>query len=258
MKTFISKHSPAIKFKSSESRFSIFLKSVKYTVVLSLIAFLSFAAYATFDSAGGWIWDNAESITAAKLNQLLPKSGGTVSGVLQVNNVIKVCDTGGANCKSIVPSNAQSATMQHHFLLTRNTYDGNLGGLAGADEKCLNEVNSEAWKGKDITRNYAAEEVKAWVCTGTTCGNLQPSSTYTYGRLGDNTVGGAIFTTDVGSTADVGTTIWNPNNSVFGTVSTYAWTNRGYSGTKYMMATPNAAFNHCNSWTSTSDSGYYG
>src|SRR6185436_2727999 len=81
------------------------------------------------------------------------------------------------------------------FVLSGGTYPANLGGLSAANAMCLNDLQNNSWLGR-ANANLNATTVKAFLCTGSTCNNLYPSTTYTFASASSPAFGGATFTTD--------------------------------------------------------------
>ncbi|MFH1642947.1 MAG: GLUG motif-containing protein [Nanoarchaeota archaeon] len=97
----------------------------------------------------------------------------------------------------------------NYFALSYGVYTGNLlsyaqnnlgytgqSGLEAADKICLNEVNSHPFKGKPNEYLFTQDQVHAFLCDSAGCFDLQPYTTYTFAKLGSDSVGGATFTTD--------------------------------------------------------------
>lgn len=148
-----------------------------------------------------------------------------------------------------------------YFALTKTTYTGNLGGLAGANAACLEELQSQPWylKGK---LSVSATNVRAFLCDGTSCNNFQPNTKYEFVGLGASPFGGsggAFFYTDASGNAPNSPGSWGNTN----TVSHYTywgnstwWTGRG-TGTAVSMPTTTSGL-HCTNWGSTAGNGTNG
>ena len=143
------------------------------------------------------------------------------------------------------------------FVMTETTYDGNLGGLAGANAKCLTELTTKTnWMGYATALangQLVADKVKAWLCPSTSsvaCQEGVPLTTYYFARVGDSSVGGANFTT-----ASTGR---GPNNTLSWSAYNYFnWSNRYWANRTpgsdsvwqdggYNVTAP------CSTWTSNS------
>lgn len=165
-------------------------------------------------------------------------------------------------CSCDVSGGGGGGPTDGYLVLTSATWNGNLGGRAGADAKCLSDLQANDWKGK-ATAALTAGNVKALICDSTTCNTAQPNTVYAYARSGSTTAGGATFTTNgIGVGPLEGGTQWS-NATRFG-VSVHAWTNRqdaGDSDTEWGN-TPDVgdADRNCNNWTSASSAydGQYG
>jgi hypothetical protein len=89
-------------------------------------------------------------------------------------------------------------------VLTSTTYNGNLGGLSGANSKCLTELTTNTtWKYYAAANSAGllnSTHVKAWLCydqdASGTCQNLTLNTQYYFAKVGNATDGGASFTTD--------------------------------------------------------------
>lgn len=148
-----------------------------------------------------------------------------------------------------------------YFALTKKTFTGNMGGLAGANAACLEEVQSQPWfqKGK---LSVNATNVRAFLCDSTTCNNFQANTKYEFvglGALSFGAAGGAFFYTDASGNAPNVPGAWG--NA--GTVSSYVfwgqttwWTGRG-TGTAASMSTTTSG-QHCSNWGATTGNGTQG
>lgn len=155
-----------------------------------------------------------------------------------------------------------------YFVLSKNKWKGNLGGISGADAKCLNDLTSNDWKDKSdaVSRGLlTASNVKSFICDNSTC-NIMPQGAYKTARSGSITTGGTTFYVDGNGFGPYmsGAPVWS-TGAYFGVADKY-WT--GYTVVQQSNgATANtmdpgfwapAPWNdHCNKWTS-SDSGDVG
>lgn len=118
-----------------------------------------------------------------------------------------------------------------YFVLSAGTWNGNLGGRAGADSKCLSDLTTYDWlnKADAVSRGLlTSTKVKAFLCTNTTaasCNQALPLVTYTFAVSDSPAIGGATFTTDSDSRGPANTQNWTGVN-YFGTDARY-WSNRG-------------------------------
>ncbi len=130
----------------------------------------------------------------------------------------------------------------HMFLLTKNTYDGDLGGMSGANQICLNEVNDYDWKGKPEGATFSSTEVKAFLCSTSTCTNLLPDTEYRFGVIDSPDLGGDSFMTDSFGRGPDNQEKWGTNTKFFpcppgGPCPTW-WSNRGSASTSRWKTTP--------------------
>lgn len=147
---------------------------------------------------------------------------------------------------------------QGYFVLASGTYTGNLSGLAGADTICLNDLNTNDWMGKSSAGPLTAGRVKAFLCDGTTCNNLAPSTQYYFARSNVPTTGGDSFTTDATGRGPGDTNSWSGATRL-GIIANL-WMNRHENGTaSYWENEPETYGNHCTGWTVSSGvNGEYG
>lgn len=146
-----------------------------------------------------------------------------------------------------------------YFVLTGATWDGNLGGLAGANEKCLAELTDHPWKGKTNAPALTSDSVKAFLCSSTECQNLLPYTEYKFAVARNPWLGGARFMTDVNGVGPDNLDNWN-DTSHFGTVDVNYWTNRARGTQTYWYNSPEGAAYSCVDWTNANagGSGLYG
>jgi hypothetical protein len=124
-----------------------------------------------------------------------------------------------------------------YFVMSKNQWNGNLGGAAGADAKCLTELTTYNWKGyaeANARGILTSGKVHAWICDGegigggTGCNNLNANTTYYFANANDSTKGGNRFTTDGNGVGPGDLADWS-QASYFGGSYTY-WSGR-YQGT---------------------------
>ncbi|PIS10673.1 MAG: hypothetical protein COT73_08065 [Bdellovibrio sp. CG10_big_fil_rev_8_21_14_0_10_47_8] len=143
-------------------------------------------------------------------------------------------------------------TAKPYFILTSNIssngYGGNFGGLSGANNVCLTNLQANDFMGKGYAMVDAAH-VKAFLCDDSTCNNLNASTTYYMGQAGSPTDGGSSFTTS-GTGSGPGTTVsWN-TASYFGTTAGNYWTGREVgSDSSWWPLTPYGTGGNCSNWT---------
>jgi hypothetical protein len=165
------------------------------------------------------------------------------------------------------PSSTAPAA-QGYFVLTQSTYNGNLGGVSGANTKCLTELQTYNFKGK-ASATVDASHVKAFICdeesnagAGGVCNNLNASTRYNFAVAGNTALGGASFVTD-GTGRGPGNsgtgTNWDVSDTYFGTANAGAlwWSGRTTSSPGTASLWPNVSDNvYCSNWsTSTSTTG---
>lgn len=202
----------------------------------------------------------AVSAQAACTDVTLGICGGDAGGVSgswewdSGNSVYRYCD--GTNWLSIT----ETATGTNgFFVLSSLITNAAMGGLTGADQLCLNDLKSHDWKDR-CEAVVTADHVKAFLCDSTTCNNLDASTTYKFAVSGDDTKGGATFTTDAtGRGPGDDWNVWSLS-SYFGSIVSY-WTNRGEGGDDLWATTQedNDSANVCTDWADArSGSAYYG
>ena len=130
-----------------------------------------------------------------------------------------------------------------YFVVSNDSFNGNLGGLPGADAVCLTDLQNNNWMGKADAQSrgiITAGNIKAFLCTDTnSCRNLMPSTTYTFAASGQPMRGGATFTTN---SAGLG-----PNNNI-------NWAGTNYFGGDYQYWTSRLSTNE-QTWSATGNSG---
>jgi hypothetical protein len=150
------------------------------------------------------------------------------------------------------------------FVLSHDTYNGNLGDLSGADAACLSDLTTNTgWKGY-ATANSRGElnssKVHAFLCDSTSCTKLTASTTYYFANAANSSAGGATFTTDSNSQGPNDNANWAAANYFSGTY-TY-WTGNGGSSATAWSTSAAGYFNEtCQySWSTSSGTinGYTG
>jgi hypothetical protein len=61
-----------------------------------------------------------------------------------------------------------SASATGFFVLTESQWNGDLGRLEGANQKCLSELVSKPWLGKNVT-SLGKDNVRAFLCDNAIC-----------------------------------------------------------------------------------------
>lgn len=179
-------------------------------------------------------------------------------------NTMQYCD--GSNWQSIpytqpatqppsVPSNVG------YFVMSYNTWNGNLGGYPGANAKCLSDLTTYDWMGKSAAQangQLIASKVQAFLCGQGSCNNLLPNATYYFAVAGVPATGGASFTANASGQGPNDSQSWASANR-FGGNYTY-WTGRGQGTTTAWSV--NAAYgsggNVCGSTFSNGTSSSWG
>jgi hypothetical protein len=198
----------------------------------------------------GSAWGGAATMRAGDALSVLMTSSSA--------NAAKVTATvtmGSAVANWDIVTAAATGNLTDGFLvLTSASFNGNLGGLSGANAKCLADLLAFDWKNK-TSAFVDATTVKALVCDGTTCNNLLPNSEYRYARSNSPNDGGGSFLTGANGTGPNENTNWSTSMR-FG-VTASVWTGRA-AGSGSAWATTSGV-NHCRGWTwGTSDLGANG
>src|SRR5206468_213933 len=96
-----------------------------------------------------------------------------------------------------------------------------------------------------------SSHVHAFLCTGSSCRNLQPSTTYYFANAGagSGAKGGASLTTDGSGLGPNDSANW-AGASYFGTSASY-WTDRGTASNTAFPASGGGI--DCSSWTNSGD-----
>lgn len=157
-------------------------------------------------------------------------------------------------CSSTLTSPGVSSGPPSFFVLTSGSWTGNLGGLAGANAKCLVDLQAFNWLGKDQA-SLSSTTVKAFLCDSTTCNPPLSKETYYFARSGSTNSGGDSFTTDIYARGPLNAENWAVSSKFGSSTYTY-WSNRGGSGIgNEIWGISPSNTNSCNNWTSPS-SGY--
>jgi hypothetical protein len=119
-----------------------------------------------------------------------------------------------------------------YFVLTQTAWDGNLGGRAGANSKCLTELSSTYTNWNGYTDASArglldSNHVRAFLCDGT-CNTPMPMTTYYFATANAPAAGGASFTTDSSGSGPNDSMAWSAANRFSGTFD--YWTGRDGTG----------------------------
>lgn len=135
------------------------------------------------------------------------------------NNTIEMCDGGGAWRQIIATtgSDMPAAPSQDigYFVISHNVYDGDLNGISGANNICLSELTTYDWRGKADaqSRNLLnSNHVKAWLCTGSNCQNLNAWQIYQFAAANDPDKGGATISVESDSLTHNNMQNWSGQN----------------------------------------------
>lgn len=140
-----------------------------------------------------------------------------------------------------------------YFVLTNTTWTGNLGGLSGADSKCLTELSatSTGWQGYSTANSngqLVAAKVHGFLCDNTTCNNLMPLTTYYFATAGNAGAGGASFTTDSSGVGPGDSNPWSAAN-YFSSSAIYRTGRTITSATAWANTTTSNNGNNCFAWS---------
>jgi hypothetical protein len=140
-----------------------------------------------------------------------------------------------------------------YFVLSKSTYDGNRGGLSGANATCLTELTTNTgWLGYSTALaagQLTASNVQAFMCDNTSCNNFVPNATYYFANA-NTAIGGASFTTTAGGYGPQDNANWI-GATYFGANTTY-WTGMTGSGVGLNATYGASSTLNCTAWTSNS------
>lgn len=223
-----------------------------YIFVLALLSFLTSPARADCTNPNvpeGVIIYNEDyrvhqycnGIEWVALGAVNPAAGGAgctnpsaPEGVMIYNqdyHIFQYCD--GDDWQAIAGGSCRYAPPQGsgYFVLTKGTWNGNLGGRTGADAKCLADLTTNTgWKGYDAANargQLIASKVHAFICAGGTCASPMPETTYYFANADIPTAGGASFTTDSSGKGPGNSNIWNAADHFGGTYTYLTGRNTG-------------------------------
>jgi hypothetical protein len=198
-------------------------------------------------------------------------SGTNAGEVKYTSAALYFCD--GTAWRNIEWSAASSTTPVFaagagYLVMSSGTWNGNMGGLSGADADCYSDLTSNNWMGKSAATSagiLTSGQVHAWLCNSSNCGAgaLYASTTYYFAISGDASHGGATITTDTAgdagysgnqNTSDGNS--WAASNYFNG--SYYWWSNVAVYYSQAFEELPNEALQYysCDDWTSTSADPY--
>lgn len=182
---------------------------------------------------GTGVWSNSVSIDAGDTLNIRALSSANPNGV--ATHFITV----GSRSATWTITNMLS----HMFVLSDVTYPGNLGGLAGANAKCLTILQNGTFAGK-AALTLDSGTVSAFLCDSVTCQNLRPNKRYFMSRISSSLK--QYFSTNASGQGPLDLVNWNTN---FG-ISTNYWTGRTSSGNVAWINSPGDGT--CSNWTSSS------
>lgn len=150
------------------------------------------------------------------------------------------------------------------FVVTNGTWDGNLGGLSGANAKCLTDLTNNDWMGKSTAQAagiFIAAKVRAWLCDTGTCNNVTALVPYYFAKSGETATGGATITP--GGSSNMGASVGsahNPDGNQWSALNYFNndyqyWTNRS-SSLASASVTPLDTSDACSGFTSNSNAAF--
>jgi hypothetical protein len=186
-----------------------------------------------------------------------------LTGWDSTNNLLEYCN--GSAWTDIEP--VQSTPVETapagsgYFVLSHNTYNGNLGGLTSADATCLTDLTTNTgWLGYATANSNGqliAAKVHAFLCSTSSCTQLMPLTTYYFANAGNSSAGGASFTTNSSGAGPVDSANWGAANYFSGTYN--YWTgNTGSSSTVWSLNPDGNNYNSCAGFTGTGSTGMTG
>lgn len=124
------------------------------------------------------------------------------------------------------------ASSAGYFVMTKGTWTGNLGGMTGANAKCLSDLTTNTgWKGYADANSrglLVAAKVKAFICEAPVgCNNATPLTTYYFANANNSSAGGNSFYSDASGLGPGDNNVWS-NIQNFGGTYSY-WSNRIYA-----------------------------
>jgi hypothetical protein len=200
----------------------------------------------TCSSAFGWT-TTASTVTNGKYVQLqLTTSfaaGTTFSAQLRVGTAPGLTTQWNVTTSGVAPAPG-------YFVLTNTSFNGNLGGLAGANSICLTELETYDWKGKSSAGTLDSTRVKAFLCTSSGCNNLLPNSNYYFAVAGSTGAGGAMFSTNSSGLGPNNAAPWGQSDHFNAAAGTVWWTGRA-AGTDSATWPASNSGSHCSNFTSS-------
>lgn len=138
-----------------------------------------------------------------------------------------------------------------YFVLTNEDWDGDLGGLEGANAKCVEDLQSNSWMGKGSVP-ITPKTTRAFICDGFLCNTLPANTEYSFATSGQPSKGGNFFTTDIWGRGPGDIADWS-DPAYFGIDAMY-WTGRGVgtNNTLWRSGWRGGGGSSCNIWTLSS------
>ena len=214
-------------------------------------------------SYGGWIVGSGGDASAVTTDTTISVGHGCYTAYVWTN----APNISNTTQKVTFSANEASADWEittlkaGYFVMTNATFNGNLGGLSGADAKCLADLNANDWKGKaDSTAGnlLTSSNVKAFLCDQTTCNNLQAGKNYYFARAPYPTIGGDKVDMNAAGEGSYQYP-WAVSTKFMAGAGSPFWTNRNGSGS-FWYSTPIYGSSYptynCNNFTSTISSYY--
>lgn len=210
-----------------------------------------FASYYSGGCGGGNSWNNNSGYAGVAGN-----ANGTSYDRWQASAV--ACTSTNHLICMVHPGN-ETTTYPGYLVMTSSNWNGNLGGLSGADSKCLTELTTyTSWLGyssANAAGQLVSGKVHAFLCDGSTCNNMMANQSYSFAKVGSSGVGGASFTTDAGGLGPNDGAAWSAGSYLSGTYSYWMgrgswysnWASFPYAGSGY-----NAE--QCGAWNQSSNS----
>ncbi|TVR01703.1 MAG: BspA family leucine-rich repeat surface protein [Deltaproteobacteria bacterium] len=124
---------------------------------------------------------------------------------------LRECDDGELSGSFLFESCDAPACPVGYFVLSAQARNGNLGGLAGAAQACLAELNSNTWLGQEDAVSaglLTADRVRPFLCSTDGCLLPQANTEYLFAAM-DSSAGGASFTTDGDRIGPFDTVTWD-------------------------------------------------
>jgi hypothetical protein len=148
-----------------------------------------------------------------------------------------------------------------YFVLSVSTWNGNLGGIAGADAKCVTELTTNTgWMGYSDASSRGllnSSHIHAFLTSVSgASNNLMPLTKYYYASAQSSLYGGAYFTTDSNGQGPGDSVAWSAANR-FGSSAVF-WASRGdASGCGNATSFGTSSYScsvrpsNCQTWTSS-------